>query len=108
MKPKTQWAWIDGRNIEAESWNHGGTSRAEAIKAGHRARFRRFVIAPCRHAIVIAPCRHATKRDVREWIGDNDLQLGDWMVDTDRAEFLPKRRRIRANHSLGIPVNDKK
>lgn len=76
MKNKLGWCWVAHRNIEAESWNPGGLTRADALKAA-RKRFKRFCIAPL---------RAATRKDVRDWCGDHDLRIGDCMVDTDKIE----------------------
>lgn len=83
MKKPTDWAWTEDRNVESEQWHAGGGSRASAIKTAREARFKTFVIAPC---------RPATKRDVRDWCGENDLCPGDMVVDSDHMEFFPKER----------------
>ena len=78
------WAWVGDKDIEAESWNSGGKTRETAIAAARSRRFKKFMIAPC--------CP-ATLADVRKWHGDHHLRVGDSMVDTDRIEEFPKRKR---------------
>lgn len=80
------WAWVWERDVESEVWCPGGGSRAECIRTARKAGYKRFVIAEC---------RPVTRKDVREWAGDHDLRVGDWMVGDDREDFPKTKRRTK-------------
>jgi hypothetical protein len=86
------WAWVWERDVESEVWRPGGGSRAECIRTARKAGYKRFVIAEC---------RPVTRKDVREWAGDHDLKVGDWMVGDDWEDF-PKTKwhAKRSNNKL--------
>ncbi|HYC63733.1 MAG TPA: hypothetical protein VEC14_03295, partial [Reyranellaceae bacterium] len=82
------WFWT--RNPENEIWQQGGHSREEALaairhdRAVHRPEIGEEI------AYIIGPGRRATQTDVDEWIGEDDLEVGDWLIDDQAMEDVPE------------------
>lgn len=72
------WCWTE--DLEAEIWHVGGASKGAAMLAAHRDGHSSFWVAPT---------RPAGEADVNDWMGDDNLETGDPMIDVDRIEEIP-------------------
>jgi hypothetical protein len=82
-----QWCWSE--RDDAEIWHEGGKSREEAIaRAKHDA-----TLGPQPDGFWIAPTIPATRADVDEWWGDEEIVVGSPIIDCDRIEHFPPNRR---------------
>ena len=74
------WCWTD--DIEAERWFGNFASKGEALLAAQQ------------HgdgaAYWVAPLIPATEEHVENWLGDDDIELGDLVVDVDNIEEFPE------------------
>ena len=78
---ETAWCWTC--DLEAEFWNGGGSTREECL-ADARAD---CALEP-KHTgpFWIAPTFPATESDVQEYWGDDEVEVGSPIIDTDKIE----------------------
>lgn len=79
------WCWTE--DLEAEIWHGGGASKGEAMLAAQREGHSSFWVAPT---------RPAGEADVNDWMGDDDIEVGDPMIDVGRIEEIPQNNQAEA------------